>query len=90
MLVAGCTLLALALGFVVGVVRWRIVERRTAIRRRVVVNMGDDAISGVLWARRGRLLVLRDAQMHVPGREATSMDGEIVIDRDQVQFLQAL
>ncbi len=63
---------------------------RTAVRRRVVVNLGDDAISGVLWARRGRLLVLRDARIMQPGREPVPMDGEVVIDRDQVRFVQAV
>lgn len=70
-------------------VAW-LVYGRTAVRRRVVVNLGDEAISGVLWARRGRLLVLRDAQIMQPGHEPVSMDGEVVIDRAQVRFVQAV
>lgn len=66
-------------------------ERRTAVRRRVVVNIDNgDAIDGLLWARRGRLLVLKDARLLMAGREATVMDGEVVIDRAHIRFVQAL
>lgn len=63
--------------------------RRTAARRRVVVNLLDErAFDGVLWAQRGPLLVLRDAKLWSEGAEATPMDGEIVIERGQVRFVQ--
>ena len=82
-----CGLLAV-FAVVAGIVavRWS----RTAVRRRVVVNLGDEAVDGVLWARRGRLLVLRDARLLVPGREPTVMDGDVIVDRDRVQWVQAL
>jgi small nuclear ribonucleoprotein (snRNP)-like protein len=64
--------------------------RRTAIRRRVIVNLKTDkAVSGVLWAKRGALLVLKDAQLHESGR-ATAVDGELVIERSNVDFVQVL
>jgi len=67
-----------------GVFAWR----RTAARRRVIVNLSDQAFDGVLWAKRGPLLVLRDAKLLTEGAEATPMDGEIVIDRSKVTFVQ--
>lgn len=64
--------------------------RRTAVRKRVVVNLADKAFSGVLWAKRGPLLVLRDAELLEAGREPQRVDGEIVVERRQVEFMQVL
>lgn len=64
--------------------------RRTAVRKRVVVNLADSAFSGVLWAKRGPLLVLRDAKLMHPGSPAVPVDGEVVIERSRVQFVQVL
>lgn len=64
--------------------------RRTLVRRRVVVNLihNDRAFVGILWAKRGPLLVLRNAVMHEPGAEPSEVDGEVVVERGQVQFIQ--
>lgn len=65
----------------------------TLVRRRVVVNLvSDKALAGILWAKRGPLLVLRDVTLHAPdGPEGgVSMDGEVVIERPQVEFIQVL
>lgn len=64
--------------------------RRTAVRKRVVVNLADKAFRGVLWAKRGPLLVLRDAELLEAGRETQRVDGEIVVERRQVEFMQVL
>lgn len=64
--------------------------RRTAVRKRVVVNLADKAFSGVLWAQRGPLLVLRDVQLLEAGREAQRVDGEVVVERSRVEFTQVL
>lgn len=64
--------------------------RRTAVRRRVVVNLADKAFSGILWAKRGPLLVLRDVELLEAGREPQRVDGEIVVERSQVEFIQVL
>ncbi|WP_405848142.1 hypothetical protein OG211_12380 [Streptomyces niveus] len=64
--------------------------RRTAVRKRVVVNLADKAFDGVLWAKRGPLLVLRDARLLEAGREPQRIDGEIVIERSRVEFMQVL
>ena len=64
--------------------------RRTALRRRVVVNLADKAFSGVLWAKRGPLLVLRDATWMQHGAADTPMDGEVVVERSRVEFIQVM
>jgi small nuclear ribonucleoprotein (snRNP)-like protein len=65
--------------------------RRTATRRRVLVNLKTDkAIAGVLWAKRGHLLVLRNAELLEAGRQPTKLDGEVVFERSNVDFLQVV
>jgi hypothetical protein len=64
--------------------------RRTAVRRRVVVNLEDKAFRGILWAKRGPLLVLRDTELLEAGREPQAVDGEVVIERSRVEFMQVL
>ncbi|WP_103344071.1 hypothetical protein [Amycolatopsis sp. CA-126428] len=72
---------------------WHAVEeirgRRLAARRRVVVSLVDDqAVTGILWRRHRRLLVLRSASLAQPGREAVAMDGDVVIERDRINWVQ--
>lgn len=63
--------------------------RRTAARRRVLVNLKTDkAIAGLLWAKRGQLLVLRNADLLEAGRPPVKLDGEVVFERSNVDFLQ--
>lgn len=63
--------------------------RRTLVRHRVVVNLTTDrAFTGILWAQRGPLLVLRDVTMLEPGADPAAVDGEVVIERDKVEFVQ--
>lgn len=64
--------------------------RRTAVRRRVVVNLEDKAFAGVLWAKRGPLLVLRDVTLMQHGAAETPMDGEVVVERARVEFIQVM
>lgn len=64
--------------------------RRTAVRKRVVVNLEDKAFAGILWAQRGPLLVLRDVELLEAGREAQRVDGEVVVERSRVEFTQVL
>lgn len=64
--------------------------RRTAVRRRVVVNLADRAFNAVLWAKRGPLLVLRDVELLEAGRAPQRVDGEVVVERGRVEFIQVL
>lgn len=57
--------------------------------RRVLVNTLDGkAIECVLWRSRGPWLVLRDATVLEPQHEPLKVDGELVIHRARVDFLQ--
>lgn len=63
--------------------------RRTAVRRKVIVNLlSGEAFSGVLWARRGPLLVLRNAELLEQGASPTPVDGEVVVERSRVSWVQ--
>lgn len=65
--------------------------RRTVVRRRVLVNLVNGrAVEGVLFRQRGPLLVVKDARLHEPGAEPAAVDGEVVVERSRVDFIQAL
>ena len=65
--------------------------RSVVVHRRVVVNLlSGRAVEGVLVRQSGPLLVVKDARIHEPGAEPAAVDGEIVIERDRVDFIQAL
>jgi len=86
LLVEGALLLA---GIAAAAVLWAR-NARTAVRNRILANLTDgSAVEGVLWQRRGRLLVLRDAVIHERGAQPVSADGEVLLDRDRVLFVQA-
>jgi len=63
---------------------------RGLVRQRVVVNTADRAFAGILWARRGPLLVLRQVEMHEPGAQSQQLDGEVVVERSRVEFIQVV
>jgi hypothetical protein len=59
--------------------------------RRVIVNTRTDkTFRGVLWRRRGDYLVLRDAQLLKAKGELIPLDGEVVIDAANVDFIQVV
>ncbi len=66
--------------------------RPIVLHRRIMVNLVDGkAMNGVLWDERPGLLVLRDTWLHVPGSpDPTHLDGEIVVDRERIAFVQVL
>jgi hypothetical protein len=81
-----CVLVLVAAVLVVADLVW---WRRLMMRRRVMVNLTSGrAVSGVLRRRFGRTLVLVQAQVFEPGAEPAGMDGDVVIDRAQVDFTQ--
>lgn len=64
---------------------------RTLIHRAIVVNLDTGrAFRGVAWAKRGPLLILRDATMFEPGVEPVPVDGEVVLDRARIEFIQVV
>lgn len=64
---------------------------RLVVRRRVLVNLTTgQAIEGVLLRQSGPLLVVANATLHEPNAEPAPLDGEAVIERDRVAFIQAV
>lgn len=64
--------------------------RRWPICKRVLVNLDDGkAFDGILYARRGPLLILREARLIEPGAEQpVAVDGEVIVERPRVSFMQ--
>lgn len=88
LLVAGLLTVLVAALAVLTVERW--LPWRLLTRRRVIVNLVDgSSFAGVLWARRGRLLVLRQAVYHERDRQAP-VDGDVVVERARVAWLQVI
>ena len=61
--------------------------------RACIVNLKDDpstAIRGVLWAQRGEWLVFRDCSLLKAATTPTKIDGEVIIPRANVAFLQVV
>lgn len=61
------------------------------VLRSVLVNLvtdRDTALRGVLWQSRGPWLVLRDASLIKPGDSPLVIDGDVVIHRSNVAFIQ--
>ncbi len=64
---------------------------RYPVLRQVIVNTkSDKAFAGVLWTRRGGYLVLRNARLLQAGGSSTAIDGEVVIDANNVDFMQVV
>lgn len=64
---------------------------RLAMSRRVMINLtSGDAIEGVLWDERNPLIVVRDARLHSSDSAPVPLDGEVVIERDRIKFMQVL
>lgn len=64
--------------------------KRVLLLRRVVVNLDDgSSIEGVLYRDPGNLLVLKNAIYHEPGAAPVDLDGDTVIERTRVLFIQA-
>lgn len=67
--------------------------RPPCLLRTVSVQFTHDeslAIEGVLWSARGPWLTLRRAQLLKAGSGPAALDGEVVVHRDQIAFLQVL
>lgn len=63
--------------------------RRWPICRHVLVNLDDGrAFDGILFARRGPLLTLRQAKLIEPGNDPVDVDGEVLIERTRISFIQ--
>ena len=64
---------------------------RYPVLKRVIVNTRTgNAFRGLLWAKKADYLVLRQAEMLGEAATRTPMDGEVVIERSNVDFMQVL
>lgn len=67
--------------------------RPPCLLRTVIVNLiapSDEAIQGVLWQSRGPWLRLKDATALKEGQPAVRVDGDVLLERTNVAFLQVL
>ncbi|MBA3654250.1 MAG: hypothetical protein H0W70_08655 [Actinobacteria bacterium] len=65
----------------------RLIRQRE--RRRVVATLkSGSAFYGVLYATDPEAFVLRDATAHQPGQEPVAVDGEVLILRADLDYLQ--
>lgn len=66
--------------------------RRVAVTRRLLVNLkSGDAIDGVLLRQSGNVLVFGAAEHYAAsGRSPVPMQGEVIIDRDNIAYAQVL
>lgn len=66
-------------------------RRRTIADRQVLVNLcSGNAVGGVCIYDGEDMLVLRGATIHEPDSEPAPADGEILIDRINIDFIQVL
>lgn len=58
--------------------------------RTLIVNLKTGtAFRGILWSENRELLVLRNAEMHSQG-DTAPVDGDVVIERSNIDFVQAV
>lgn len=84
-------LLLLALVALICAGLWSVRPWRLVKARRVVVNLrSGQAIQGLLVRQSGPLLFLAEAQLHEGNNEPVPLDGQAVIERPTVEFIQML
>lgn len=60
-------------------------------RQSVLVNtLSDQTFRGVLWEKSGEFLVLKSTEMAKNRAEWIRIDGDVVIPRESVEFIQVL
>lgn len=59
-------------------------------RRQVIVNLVDgSALAGILFRQAGPLLILKNATVLERGAQPAPAEGDLVVERDRVLFIQA-
>ena len=67
-----------------------ILDRYPQVREVIVTTKTDKSFRGVLWERRRGYIVLRKASLLQARADAIKMDGEVMIERDNVDFIQVI
>lgn len=61
------------------------------LRRRVIVNTkSNESFRGVLFQKKGPLIVLKNVEQLIHNRESVPVDGAVVLERAEVSFYQVL
>jgi len=68
----------------------RLFDRYPVLRNVVVTTKTKHSFRGVLWRRRWGYLVLRNAEMLRDRAAASPVDGELVIEVANVDFIQVV
>lgn len=71
--------------------RWLLFWRPPCLLRRVIVNLSHDsteAFEGILWSYRGGWLTLRDVSALKAGQAPAQVNGDVVIHRSNLAYLQ--
>lgn len=63
-------------------------ERYPELRQVIVTTKTDRSIRGLLWRRRRGYLVLKQAELLRAKADPVAMDGDVVIEAANVDFLQ--
>lgn len=67
--------------------------RPPCLLRSCILNLKSDAtsaIKGVLWSSRGQWLTFRKCQLLIANQPPKDMDGEVVVHRSNIAFLQVI
>ena len=67
-----------------------ILDRYPQVREVIVNTKTDKSFRGVLWSRRRGYIVLRNVSMLQPRGDAIKMDGEVMIESANVDFIQVV
>jgi len=65
-------------------------DRYPCLRQVIVNTKTDRTFRGVLWRRRRGYLILRQAQMLRSRETPVSLDGDVLIESSNVDFLQVI
>lgn len=65
-------------------------DRYPTLRRVIVNTKTDRAFRGVLWKRTRGYLVLRNAELLKAKGETAPLDGEVMIESSNVDFIQVV
>ena len=63
-------------------------ERYPTLREVIVNTRSDKAFRGVLWKRTRGYLILRNVTLLRPREAAVAVDGEVLVDAQNVDFIQ--
>lgn len=84
-------LVVLVLLIVWALTRGPVAWRRIVVGRRVSISLkAGPSISGILIRERGELLVVAEARLLEEGSPPVPLDGEVVLERAAVSFVQVL